>query len=70
MATGTAPCEGLEVIPLDRGVVWQHPWLRLELTTRYVIGRRLEEGASRRLDAVLARLIAVRLELERSGWWN
>jgi len=40
-------------------------WIRLERLTRYVIGRRMEEGTTPESDAALDRLIARHRRLER-----
>jgi hypothetical protein len=40
-------------------------WIRLDRLSRYVVGRRLEEGSTAESDAALGRLIALHRWLER-----
>ncbi len=49
---------------------WQHPWLRIELSTRAVLADRLERGPTTTTDYALAQVIAERQSIERAGWFN
>ncbi len=49
---------------------WQHPWLRIELSTRAVLADRLGRGPNMTADRALAQIIAERQSIERAGWFN
>ena len=47
--------------------MWWHPWVQVERRTRAILADRLSFGASRTVDAVLAKVMAERERIARGG---
>ena len=49
---------------------WQHPWLRIQLLLRAMLGTRWDAVAWPTIRAELRRVLRVRGEIQRMGWFN
>jgi hypothetical protein len=53
--TGPDVCQYPPAVPDDPDRAWQHPWLRIERTTRAILADRMSHGATASVDTALVR---------------
>jgi len=49
---------------------WQHPWLRVSLVIRVMLGTRWDAEAWPQVKVEFKKALALRSQIRRSGWFN
>jgi len=50
--------------------VWQHPWLRIQLLLREMLGTRWDVRTWPAVKAEFKKALALRSKIQRAGWFN
>jgi hypothetical protein len=57
-------------MPTDSHRDWQHPWLRVSLLIRVILGTRWDAERWPQVKAEFKKALALRSRIERAGWFN
>jgi hypothetical protein len=49
---------------------WQHPWLRIQLLRRSMLGTRWDATTWQTVKAERKKALAMRSRIQRTGWFN
>ena len=49
---------------------WQHPWLRISLLIRVMLGTRWDAETWPQVKAEFKQALALRSQISRAGWFN
>ena len=54
----------------ERDRAWQHPWLRISLLLRALLGQRWDADAWQQIRTQIPTALAEKSRIEHAGWFN